>query len=220
MSVCMDLALFNRVIVEAPTAKVQRYRKIAGEARHHASPQRFKKSVLVSRSGCSRMLIWRYYSQFYTLRAMLGPMVHRYRVTHHLSFPSPCAVSFQCHLLPWFISVFCSLQDSILLQKMEGARRHPMDPKATTHGVISSMTWNFLLVLYLKGIFCELEPSTRPLQRQQHYKAGHRCFNILYKRYQSTSKEAIRHTHTCPIIKSQHKADCIPKESITQYAYC
>lgn len=26
-----------------------------------------------------------------------------------------------------------------------------MDPKATTHGVISSMTWNFLLVLYLKA---------------------------------------------------------------------
>lgn len=38
MLVGMDLALFNRVIVEAPTAKVQRYRKIAGEARHHASP--------------------------------------------------------------------------------------------------------------------------------------------------------------------------------------
>lgn len=135
MSVCMDLALFNRVIVEAPTAKVQRYRKIAGEARHHASPQRFKKSVLVSRSGCSRMLIWRYYSQFYALRAMLGPMVHRYRATHHLSFPSPCAVSFQCHLPPWFISIFCSLQDSILLQKNGRS-------KTTSNGPKSNNAWS------------------------------------------------------------------------------
>lgn len=158
--------------------------------------------------------------QFYALRAMLGPMVHRYRVTHHLSFPSPCAVSFQCHLPPWFISIFCSLQDSILLQKNGRS-------KTTSNGPKSNNAWSdFIYDMELpfgsvsKGIFCELEPSTRPLQRQQHYKAGHRCFNILYKRYQSTSKEAIRHTHTCPIIKSQHKADCIPKESITQYAYC
>lgn len=94
--------------------------------------------------------------------------------------------------------------------------------KTTSNGPKSNNAWSdFIYDMELpfgsvsKGIFCELEPSTRPLQRQQHYKAGHRCFNILYKRYQSTSKEAIRHTHTCPIIKSQHKADCIPKESIT-----
>lgn len=149
------------------------------------------------------MLICRYSSSFYALMAMFRPMVHRYRVTHHLYPLSLCSFI----LVPFAAMVYLRFLSDLpfIGHNIPSKRKEQID--VAWSDFIYDMEFPFGSIS--KGIFCELKPSTRPLQylkRQQHYKAGHRCFNILYKRYQSTSKEAIRHTHTCPIIKSQHKS--------------
>lgn len=125
----------------------------------------------------------------------------RHLAVECLSLPKPVSI----FLMLWF--AVCRTKYSINHKEQRKTSMWPQksDDACSDYSYDMELPFGFRL---LKRHFCELKPLNRPLQYlwkdSSTTKQIINASTYYTKMYQCTSKEAIRHTHNCPITESSH----------------